>query len=207
MRYLEIAEFVRPEAHGAPDFLVERALRDSAVDFCVKTDIYRPEPEDFLVIANITEYEVSIPTGTELNHVIDVYRNRETLSPVSYTRLLEITGDGTQKGKPKYYSQRDNTVFYLAPTPSERETLKVLYSVKPSPSSTSIPDTIGEEYKEPLVHGAIYRLQMMTNQPWSNMGAAQSNKALFDQRVGQVTREVKYGYSGGSLTVKSRAFI
>ncbi len=207
MRYLEIAEFVRPEAHGAPDFLVERALRDSAIDFCVKTDIYRLEPEDFLVIPSITEYELSIPVGTELNHIVDIYRNKQTLQPVSYTRLLEITGDGTSKGKPNYYSQRDNTQFYLALTPNERETLKALYSLKPSPSSSSIPDTIGEEYKEPLVHGAIYRLQMMTNQPWSNMGAAQSNKALFDQRVGQVTREVKYGYSGGSLTVKSRAFI
>ena len=50
MRYLEIAEYVRPEAHGAPDFLVERSLREAAIEFCVKTDIYRPEPEDFLVI-------------------------------------------------------------------------------------------------------------------------------------------------------------
>ncbi len=207
MRFLEIAEYVRPEAHGAPDFLVERAIRESAIDFCVKTDIYRLEPEDFLVIPSITEYELSIPVGTELNHIVDIYRNKQTLQPVSYTRLLEITGDGTSKGKPNYYSQRDNTQFYLALTPNERETLKALYSLKPSPSSSSIPDTIGEEYKEPLVHGAIYRLQMMTSQPWSNMGAAQSNKALFDQRTGQVTREVKYGYSGGSLTVKSRAFI
>jgi hypothetical protein len=207
VRFLEIAEYVRPEAHGAPDFLVERAIRESAIDFCVKTDIYRLEPEDFLVIPSITEYELSIPVGTELNHIVDIYRNKQTLQPVSYTRLLEITGDGTSKGKPNYYSQRDNTQFYLALTPNERETLKALYSLKPSPSSSSIPDTIGEEYKEPLVHGAIYRLQMMTSQPWSNMGAAQSNKALFDQRTGQVTREVKYGYSGGSLTVKSRAFI
>ncbi len=207
MRFLEIAEYVRPEAHGAPDFLVERAIRESAIDFCVKTDVYRLEPEDFLVIPSITEYELSIPAGTELNHIVDIYRNKQTLQPVSYTRLLEITGDGTSKGKPNYYSQRDNTQFYLALTPNERETLKALYSLKPSPSSLSIPDTIGEEYKEPLVHGAIYRLQMMTSQPWSNMGAAQSNKALFDQRTGQVTREVKYGYSGGSLTVKSRAFI
>jgi hypothetical protein len=207
VRFLEIAEYVRPEAHGAPDFLVERAIRESAIDFCVKTDIYRLEPEDFLVIPSITEYELSIPVGTELNHIVDIYRNKQTLQPVSYTRLLEITGDGSSKGKPNYYSQRDNTQFYLALTPNERETLKALYSLKPSPSSSSIPDTIGEEYKEPLVHGAIYRLQMMTSQPWSNMGAAQSNKALFDQRTGQVTREVKYGYSGGSLTVKSRAFI
>ena len=98
-------------------------------------------------------------------------------------------------------------MFFVAPFPSAKETLKVLYSVKPTSTSTTIPDTIGKEYREPLVHGAVYRLQMMSDQPWSNMGAAQANKSLFDQRTAQVMREVRYGYGGGSLTVKSRAFI
>ena len=48
---------------------------------------------------------------------------------------------------------------------------------------------------------------MMSGQAWSNPSAASTNKMLFDQRVGQVTREVKYGYSGGSLSVRYRAFM
>ena len=207
MKYLDIAEYVRTEAHGAPDFIVERAIREAAIEFCIKTDAYRLEPELVQIVVGIDEYDLTIPSGTELNHIIDVYRNRETLSPVSYSRLLEVQGNGTQRGKPKYYAQRDNTVFYVGPVPSEKETLKVLYSVKPTSISTSIPDTIGREYREPLVHGAIYRLQMMSDQPWTNMGAAQSNKGLFDQRTSQIMREVRYGYGGGALTVKSRAFI
>lgn len=207
MKYLDIAEYVRTEAHGAPDFIVERAIREAAIEFCIKTDVYRLEPENIQIIPNIDEYDLTIPSGTEMNHIIDIYRNRETLRPVSYSRLLEVQGDGSQKGKPRYYAQRDNTVFFVAPVPSAKETLKVLYSVKPTSTSTTIPDTIGKEYREPLVHGAIYRLQMMSDQPWSNMGAAQSNKSLFDQRTSQIMREVRYGYGGGSLTVKSRAFI
>lgn len=207
MKYLDISEFVRTEAQGAPEFLIERAVRESATDFCVKTDVYRLEPETIQVIAGIEEYDLTIPTGTELNSIIDVYRGNRTLQPVSYSRLLEVRGDGTSTGQPRCYSQRDNTVFYLAPIPSAAETLSVLYSVKPSPTSTSIPDTIGKEYREPIVHGALYRLQMMPNQPWSDQGSAQANKSLCDQRVGQVIREVRYGYGGGSLTVKSRAFI
>lgn len=207
MKYLDIAEYVRTEAHGAPDFVIERVIRESAIEFCVKTDVYRLEPEIVQIIAGIDEYDLTIPSGTELNHIIDVYRNRETLRPVSYSRLLEVQGDGTQRAKPRYYAQRDNTVFYVAPVPNDKESLKVLYSVKPTPASTTIPDTIGLEYREPIVHGAIYRLQMMSDQPWSNMGAAQSNKSLCDQRTAQVVREVRYGYGGGALTVKSRAFI
>lgn len=207
MKYIDLAEYIRSEVQGAPDFLIERSAREAAIEFCVKTDVYRLEPEDLQIIAKIDEYEVTVPSGTELNHIIDIYRDGKPLKPVSYTRLLEITGDGTQRAKPNSYSQRDNTVFYVAPVPDEKETLKALYSVKPSPTSTSIPDTIGREYREALVHGAIFRLQMMSGQTWSNPGSAANNKGLFDQRVGQVTREVKYGYSGGSLSVRYRAFI
>lgn len=207
MKYLDIAEYVRTEANGAPDFLIERSIRESAIEFCVKTDIYRPEPEDLQVISGVDEYDLTLPTGTELNHVLDIYRNRQTLTPVSYTRLLEVQGDGSQVGQPRYYAQRDGTVLYLAPVPNSAETLRVLYSVKPTSTSSSIPDFIGKAHRETLVHGAIYRLQMMSDQTWANMGAAQSNKALFDRRASQILREVRYGYSGGALTVKGRAFI
>lgn len=207
MDYLDLADYVRTEAHGAPDFVLSRAIRESAVEFCIKTDAYRPEPEPIQIIEGVEEYSLFIPSGTELNHIIDIYRNRETLSPVSYSRLLEVRGDGSQKGTPKYYGQRDNAEFYVAPIPAKDETLKVLYSVKPTSSSTSIPDTIGLEYREPIVHGAIYRLQMMSSQPWTDFSSAQANKALFDRRTSQIMREVRYGYGGGALTVKSRAFI
>ena len=48
---------------------------------------------------------------------------------------------------------------------------------------------------------------MMSGQPWSNPNAAVANKQLFDRGVGKAIRQVKYGFSGGSLTAKSRAFI
>ena len=176
MKYLDLGPYVRSEAQGVPDYILERSVREATIDFCVATDVYRPEPEKVNVSAGISEYELSIPAGTELNHIIDILRDKDRLTPVSYARLLEITGDETSRGLPTKYSQRDNTVFYLAPLPATAETLSVLYSLKPSASSSSIPDTVGKEYRETLVHGALYRLQMMPNQPWSNMGQAQNNK-------------------------------
>tara|TARA_Y100001937_G_C7055852_1_gene301355 strand:- start:168 stop:791 length:624 start_codon:yes stop_codon:yes gene_type:complete len=207
VKYLDIADHVRTEASGCPDFVIERAVRDSVIEFCIKTDVYRLDPEDIQVIDGIDEYDLTIPVGTELNHIIDIYRGRHSLTPVSYTRLLEVTGDGSDKGVPQYYSQLDNTVFYLGPVPNKNETLKVFYSVKPTSTSRSIPDTIGKEHREALVHGTLYRLQMMANQPWSDMNAAQSNKSLCDQQSAKVMRQVRYGYGGAALKVKARAFI
>lgn len=207
MKYSDFTVHVKPECGGAPDFLIERAVRDTAVDFCQRTDVYIPEPEFITIIAGVNEYAVTLPTSTELNHIIDIFDNKTELRPVSYNELLRRLGDETEKGNPRYYAQRDNTDFYLAPIPDKNDSFRVLYSVKPTSTSSSIPDTIGKEYRETIVHGALYRLQMMSGQPFANGGAAQANRSLYEREVGRTIRQVKYGFSGGTLTCKPRAFI
>jgi len=207
MKYSDFTIQVKPEAGGAPDFLIERAVRDAAIDFCQRTDVFVPEPEFIGIIKGVNEYAVTIPTGTELNHIIDIYDNKIALRPISYNELLRRLGDETEQGQPKYYAQRDNTEFFVAPIPSSNDSFRVVYSVKPTATSTSIPDTIGKEYRETIVHGALFRLQMMSGQPFSDPGAAQANRALYEREVGRTVRQVKYGFSGGTLTCKPRAFI
>lgn len=207
MKFLDFAPFIRPEVQGCPDFLLERAVRDAATDFCRRTDVYLAEPEYIQISAGVNEYSVTIPTGTELNHIVDIYNNNVALSPVSFTELLKRLGDEDTRGNPKYYAQRDNTDFYLAPIPADKDTLRVLYSLKPTSSSTSIPDTIGKEYREIISHGALFRLQMMAGQPFSNPNFGAINRDLFEKEVGRTIRQSKYGFSGGSLTCKPRGFI
>jgi len=207
MKYSDLNLYIRPEAQGAPDFVIERAVRDSAIEFCGRSDAYMPEPEFMTAISGVNEYAVSLPTGTELNHIIDIFDKTTPLKPISYSELLQRLGDETTRGSPSYYSQRDNTDFYIAPIPAAPVSLRVMYSVKPTSTSSSIPDTIGKEYREVITHGALYRLQMMASQPWANPNAASVNKQLFERGLGRVIRQVKYGFSGGSLTCKSREFI
>ncbi|MDB2618467.1 hypothetical protein N9X96_00260 [bacterium] len=207
MKYSDLNVHIRPEVQGCPDFIIERAVRDAAIDFCRRTDVYIPEPEFVIVIGGVNEYSVTIPTGTELNHIIDIFDNHRALQPISYNELLRRLGDETERGKPAYYSQRDNAEFFVAPIPNDSDSIRVVYSVKPTSTSTSIPDTIGKEYREALVHGALFRLQMMAGHPFTNPNMASVNKNLFEREVGRTTRQVKYGFSGGTLTCKARAFI
>lgn len=207
MKFSDFALYIRPEAQGAPDYLIERAVRDSLVEFCVKTDVYLAEPEFITISKNINDYSLSIPAGTELNRIIDVFNNQTPLSPVSYSDLLRLLGDETETGTPRYYSQRDNTDVFFAPIPDAKESFRVLYSLKPTSSSTSIPDTIGKENREAIVHGAMYRLQMMTGYSFTNGPAASMNKQLFDRAIGRTVRQTHYGFVGGALTAKKRDFI
>ena len=194
MKYADFSQFIRPEVQGCPDYMIERAVRDSAVDFCTRTDVYVAEPEFVTIVQNVNEYDLSIDEGSELNHILDIFNNTTKLKPVSYSVLLGALGNESTTGTPQYYAQRDNTQFYLAPIPSASGSYRVLYSLKPSSTSTSIPDT-------------MFRLQMMAGQPFGNLSLAATNRDLFEKSIGRTIRQVKYGFSGGSLTAKSREFI
>lgn len=207
MKFSAFATFVRPEAPGAPDFLIERSVRETAIDFCRRTGVYIPEPENITIIKGINEYDVTVPAGTELNYITDVFADQIKLQPVSYNRLLEKLGDETEQGTPMYYAQRDNTNFYVAPIPSGADTFRVLYTLKPTATASSLPDSVAKEHQETLIQGSLYRLQMMPNQPFTNPGSAANNKILYEREVGRTVRQVKYGFSGGALKVRYREFI
>jgi len=206
MKYTDFSLYIRPEVQGAPDFLVERAVRDSAIDFCQRTDIYIAEPEYIAISANVNEYSVSIPTATELNHIIDVYNDKTPLKPVSYTDLLRRLGDEDETGTPRYYSQRDNDVFFVAPVPDAAESFRVMFTLKPTSTSSSLTDAVAKENREIITHGALYRLQMMNGQVWTSLAMAEANRGLYEKAVGRMVRQAKYG-SGGSLTAVNREFI
>jgi len=207
MKFLDFGDYVRQECQGVPDFMLERAVRDSSIEFCRKTGVYIPEAEEILITKGVNEYDVSIPNGTELNYITDIFANKTRLEAVSWSELLHKIGDGAEQGTPKYYSQKDNTNFFLAPIPDAADTLRVLYSLKPSAASTSVPDTVGKENREAITQGALYRLQMMPNQPFSNQSAGIINKQFFDRSVSSAIRQVKFGFSGGNLKVRKREFI
>ena len=90
MRFADFTSLVRPETPGAPDFLIERAVRETAIDFCRRTGVYIPEPENITVIKGINEYDVTVPAVTELNYITDVFE----LSYKFYCRqLLTLSND------------------------------------------------------------------------------------------------------------------
>lgn len=206
MKYSDLFVYVLSEAPGCPEFTAERAIRDACIDFCARTDLYKAEAQSLVVSAGVTEYELDAPTGTEPNHVKAVLRKGKPLTAVTYEdAVMKI--EQSDRSYPQYYAQYDNANVLIGPKPAERETLKVLYTLKPTQSSTSIPDTIGNEWREALISGALFRLQMMAGQPWLNPNAANANAQLYERAVGKAIRQAKYGHGGAPLTVSPREFM
>jgi hypothetical protein len=126
----------------------------------------------------------------------------EPKSLIGKPSLFDLYGSG----KPKYYSQKDQETILIAPTPNQNYSLYALYSLKPTATATTIPNIIVNEYQETIVHGALYRLQMMKDSPWSDVQAADLNKRMYDKGEAQAVRKTKYGLVGAPLTIKYQEF-
>lgn len=208
MKFNDLIPQVAAKAPGVPNFAAEIALRDAAIEFCVRTDAYLMPLEAFPIAAGVAEYDLTPPSGTLINHVLAVYRRNtsgvnEPLTPAPLALLYQLpAGD-----KPQFYSQTDADTLVFAPSPKAKETLYILYSVKPSNTATSIPDVIAKENTETLVSGAAYRLQIQSRMPWSDPKMAAVNKAEFDASVSKMAKRTLQGYVGGDLRVTPRAFV
>jgi hypothetical protein len=211
---------VKREAPSCPSFIAIEELRNSLIEFCVSTDIYLADLALFQTVSGINEYEsadLDIPSGSELNHILDFFcesgESSVQLSEKSFTRLepKALIGkpslfDAYGKGKPKFYSQKDQETILVAPTPDKNYSLYALYSLKPTATSTTIPSIIANEYQEVIIHGALFRLQMMKDSPWSDLQAAEINKRMFDKEKAKAVRKTKYGLVGAPLTIKYQEF-
>lgn len=211
---------VKREAPSCPSFIAIEELRNTITDFCINTDIYLADLSLFQTVTGINEYEsadLDIPVGSELNHILDFFcevgESAAQLSEKNLTRLepKSLIGkpslfDLYGSGKPKYYSQKDQETILIAPTPNQNYSLYALYSLKPTATATTIPNIIVNEYQETIVHGALYRLQMMKDSPWSDVQAADLNKRMYDKGEAQAVRKTKYGLVGAPLTIKYQEF-
>ena len=211
---------VKREAPSCPSFIAIEELRNTIIDFCINTDIYLADLSLFQTVTGINEYEsadLDIPVGSELNHILDFFcevgESTVQLSEKNLTRLepKSLIGkpslfDLYGSCKPKYYSQKDQETILIAPTPNQNYSLYALYSLKPTATATTIPNIIVNEYQETIVHGALYRLQMMKDSPWSDVQAADLNKRMYDKGEAQAVRKTKYGLVGAPLTIKYQEF-
>lgn len=204
MKWEKLLPDIRRHAPGVPDFIAEEAIRESAIRFCQKTDVYKRE-ERVTLSPNVDSYRLSVPNAYEVNHVIDVFNaNGRRLDAVSYERLREVQ-ERLQPGVPRFYGGFDNVRVQFAPLPKEAYQYLVIFSVKPTDSATAIPDEIGLEHSDAIAHGALARL-LAQPEEWRDLQLADYMARQARKETSRVARIVKYGYGGASLKVYAREF-
>lgn len=189
-------------APGCPETIVERALRQSMVDFYRESAAWRHTTDVASVIKGRADVEIDLPADTFIHRVYWAKLDGEVLTAIS---PRNVQGD---VGKPRGYAIDGlSKTLKLDPVPMDtylRNGLQANVALQPLPSLEDLPDELFAVHRDGILYGAIARLLAMPNVSWGDLQGAQiyagmamnvKNSARREAESVQapVTRKVRYG--------------
>lgn len=197
----EIAELfplVLPFANACPEIVAEQWLRWSAIEFCKSSRLWRDHRE-FDVTQGCDEL-ICCPSYAA---IFEIDRASFDGNELERGQFSDIDG---REGQPGYITQiRPDTVrFYPAPDYDGKAKLS-LY-LKPSIDAQDLPDFLIDHYGQDLANGALSRILMIPNQPYTDAGMAAFYGQMFQQAKDKNFAQNLRGQQRAPLRTKARFF-
>ncbi len=181
-------------APGCPAIMAEHETRRAAQEFFEGSRAWRAVLDPVSIDANEPEMRVLADDGaTEIVRVERVVLGGAKLDCLSLDEVGEWFGADwlTQTGTPKAVTATTALSIRLVPYPVEalNSQLTTTVSLKPAETAAGIPDELYAKYREPIAAGAIARLLLLPDKPWTNMElsgvfAAKFSDAVTSARIG-----------------------
>lgn len=201
------------EVQGAPEPAVVNAIRNACIEFCEKSLILTRDHDPVSVIAGVVDYDLEPPAGYLVVKVQQAWLDTNKITPLApdfvrdaatYNRLFAAYQSAPST--PQHYIQKDERSISVWPVPDRlyQNGLTMRVALKPTRASTSIEDVILEDYAEVIASGALRRLMMSVNKPYSNTEMAAVHKSLFDQGVNVARQRASHGHTRSNLSVRLR---
>jgi hypothetical protein len=192
--------WVKPSVPGCPDFAIERAICDAAIEFCEMTQAFQ-ERASLKIKTGKATYPLSTNSGIP-GMVLGVTGNNErVLSPVYIEALTNAYGEEWKNhtGSPKHYLADDEDTLRLYPIPEADETGTLTVTTRPSRTDTEWDDRLFERYGEIIADGALGRLQLQVGTPWADTQSGSFRRTRFTQGVSKVRAKIQTGITPATL--------
>lgn len=183
VKWSSFYQYVAPDVYECPEITMEIAVRDAAIEFCRRTFVWQEMLDPVITIKNISEYDLEMPSGTVVEHVLEAICDGRELTAVKLRDLP--TNRDTFVGKPTAYSLMFGDQVKLYPVPDNKGLLRLMVALTPSSTASGIDSTLFERYKEVIAHGAKHRLMSVPSKSWSNPAAAQYHMTQFMRGIGE----------------------
>lgn len=198
---------VLSQAKDCPKVVAINEIRNAAILLCEKSGVWSRNHDPIYTYKNGIEYELDdTPASARVHRVMRVKMDGKPMAQgiVTPDDLFEYAGE---RGTPVACAVVRPAVISLAPTPMGRHVLLMRVAYKPEKNSMEMDDDILDEWREAIIHGALYKLKMMVGKPWSDPKSAATHKSFFDKGVSQAKMKAIRGYGNSSQSVRPRSFV
>lgn len=205
MLYSTLATDILGEFPNCPVFVVERAVREAAIEFFERSLAYSVTQDAASLPSNVETFDLELPATTRLvSYGVIRYDSRE-LSGLHRDDIDRSNRNWTAiQGEPMHYVYNDEASFRLYPFPDRASSKKlyVRFYVTPTRDSVDIPDILGERYYDHILYGARHRLARMPGTTWTNPGMAAGYLQVFEQKVKNAKADAFFEFGRTNRRVK-----
>lgn len=203
-----IDEFL-PKIHqfapGIADPVAYEWIVQAAIEFCEKTRAWVDFDE--YTLSGIDPSGIIAPADSVIHEIATLNFNGEELqprSPADMDNLVPGWRQGRARGNPMYFTQMTPNTVAVAPLQAGRITAWL--TLKPSPDARMLPDFLSDQYRQVIADGALARILVLPNQPFTNPTLAQAMLTNFQYKLMTLATKGASGQQRARLRSKPRLF-
>jgi hypothetical protein len=188
MIWSDLYNDIQPHVPGCPEPAIEDAVRRTAMRFCRDSHIWEEELQSVYLANGVDRYQVELPEETAVLSLVSAIQRKSA----------------DETGKEVWPSINVFGLLHFSPLPDpDQGPVEIRAVLKPSRDATGLPDRIGLDYDEALVHGAIAALQEIPGRDWSNPNMVSYHKTIYFDGVAEAIGRRARGNTDRPLRVKA----
>lgn len=211
---------------GVPTPGLIHAVRNTARQFCLETQLWTLELTRISVVANQNNYTITIPAAqyAELIVIDNVKYKQNGLDDDQFKDLDPISEETMDKDErendawkyetaptpTKFWMEPDDdTTLYLyrKPTLASTSGLLVRVILMPSKTATVVPDFVYYKHEPTITKGTLAELYAMKTMPWYDPNLAGAWAAAFKAGIADAKMMKQTGLTNRPLSVRMRSFV
>ncbi len=188
---------ILPHAQACPEPTAVQHLRWAAMKFCEASRIWR-SCEEFNVVGGCAEV-VCVPQHAQIFEIERAYFNERLLDPKAAGDIHHRYDDS----QPRWITQSTPNTIRMVPGTQEEGVLRLNLFLKPSRDAEDFPDFL-DEFEQEIADGALSRILVVPNQPFTDPQMAASFGAAFQGALDRNFSRNLRGQQRGPLRTKAR---
>ncbi len=172
---------VLPYVPGCPDPVLDQEIRQAAIEFFRRTRVWTEWLEPIYAAANLREYDLDLPAGSEVVRIEQATRNG---APFEIEGFRSLASDPAQRAVdgPLALTSADRVTVWLSQPVGAADRIQLRVSLAPSRTAAGIGDTLFAQHRQALAEGARHRLLRMPG-PLHKPREAEEARLLFERAV------------------------
>lgn len=168
MTFEDFLPYVAPSVNACPTIVAIHNIRQAAIEYCEKAQVWRERMDTLLADGISTRYALPIDDQTEISKLLNVTVGISGRQPDGYDIVKPMDGRDSQRLQTceRVVWTDNRRDIYLNPMPVEGAEIEVHVSLKPSQNAFSFPDDLFGHHVEHIAAGALARLFKIAKTDW-----------------------------------------